>query len=199
MSAHLVYSLGAVDGQLASGFVVFDLEANADRSDPPAHEIIEIGAVAVEWGSEVGHFSTLVRPTRPLREVTRDLTGLSDTDLAGAPEPAEALARFYRFVGNRPLVAHNGFSYDFRLLDAAAEATGVGVPDVSRLDSLELAHLVFPRARRGATANVDGTRPPQGSGLDGLATYFWGTEPRPTHRALDDARLTSWIRSWRCL
>ena len=182
------YSRGVVDGRLASGFVVFDLEANADRSDPPAHEIIEIGAVAVEWGNEVGHFSTLVRPTRPLRDVTRDLTGLGDADLAGAPEPAEALARFYRFVGNRPLVAHNGFGYDYRLLDAAAEATGVGVPGVPRLDSLELAHLVFPRARRGATGNVDGTRPPQGRDLDELARYFWGAEPRPAHRALDDAR-----------
>ena len=76
VSAHPVYSRGVVDGRLASGFVVFDLEANADRSDPPAHEIIEIGAVAVEWGNEVGHFSTLVRPTRALRDVTRDLTGL---------------------------------------------------------------------------------------------------------------------------
>ena len=189
VGAVLVYSLGAVDGRLASGFVVFDLEANADRSDPPAHEIIEIGAVAVEWGDEVGHFSSLVRPTRPLRDVTRDLTGIGDADLAGAPELAEALARFYGFVGNRPLVAHNGFGYDFRLLDAAAEATGVGVPDVPLLDSLELAHLVFPRARRGATVNVDGTRPPEGRGLDELATYFWGSEPRSAHRALDDARL----------
>ncbi|MDE0195517.1 MAG: 3'-5' exonuclease, partial [bacterium] len=158
-----------MDRRLTSGFVVFDLEANADRSDPPAHEIIEIGAVAVERDNEIGQFSTLVRPTRPLRDITRELTGLNDNDLADSPTPAEALEQFYRFVGNRPLVAHNGFGYDFRLLDAAAEATGVGVPDVPRLDSLELAHLVFPRARRGATANVDGTRPPQGRSLDELA------------------------------
>lgn len=175
--------------RLTSEFVVFDLEANADRSDPPAHEIIEIGAVSVERDNEVGHFTTLVRPTRPLREATRSLTGLSDADLAMAPEPAEALTRFYRFVGNRPLVAHNGFGYDYQLLDATGEATGIPVPDVPRLDSLELAHLVFPRARPGATANVDGTRPPQGRGLDELVRHFWGTEPRPTHRALDDARL----------
>jgi len=178
-----------VDRRLTSGFVVFDLEANADRSDPPAHEIIEIGAVAVERDNEIGQFSTLVRPTRPLRDITRELTGLNDNDLADSPTPAEALEQFYRFVGNRPLVAHNGFGYDFRLLDAAAEATGVGVPGVPRLDSLELAHLVFPRAHRGATANVDGSWPPQGRSLDELARHFFGAEPRPSHRALDDARL----------
>ncbi len=178
-----------MDRRLISGYVVFDLEANADRSDPPAHEIIEIGAVAVESGREVGTFSTLVRQTRPLRDFTRELTGLDDADLVTAPEPAEALAAFYRFVDGRPLVAHNGFGYDFRLLDAHGQATGVRPPDVPRLDSLELAHLVFPRARKGATSNVDGTRPPQGRSLDELARHFWGVEPRPTHRALDDARL----------
>ena len=92
-------------------------------------------------------------------------------------------------MGERPLVAHNGFGYDFKLLDAAGRATGNHVPDVPRLDSLELAHLVFPRARKGATANVDGNHPPQGRSLDQLALHFWDTEPRPTHRALDDARL----------
>ena len=176
-------------GGVTSGYVVFDLEANADRSDPPAHEIIEIGAVAVQGGHEIGHFETLVRPTRPLRQVSRELTGLSDNDLAGAPALPEALADFYRFVARRPLIAHNGFGYDFRLLDAAAEHTGVHPPDVARLDSLELAHLVFPRARRGATANIDGTRPPQGRSLDELAGHFRGEQPRPFHRALDDARL----------
>ena len=178
-----------MDRRLTSGFVVFDLEANADRSDPPAHEIIEIGAVATERGREVGTFSTLVRPTRPLRDFTRELTGLDDADLVTAPELAAALATFYRFVDGRPLVAHNGSGYDFRLLDAAGERTGVLPPDVPRLDSLELAHLVFPRARKGATSNIDGTRPPQGRSLDELARHFWGVEPRPTHRALDDARL----------
>ena len=176
-------------GGVTSGYVVFDLEANADRSDPPAHEIIEIGAVAVEGGNEIGHFETLVRPTRTLRRVSRELTGLSDTDLGGAPALPEALADFYRFVAGRPLIAHNGFGYDFRLLDAAADQTGVHPPDVARLDSLELAHLVFPRARREATADIDGTRPPQGRSLDELAGFLLDEEPRPLHRALDDARL----------
>ena len=71
-------------------FVVFDLEANADRSDRPEHEIIEIGAVLVSGGSEVGAFQTLVRPTRRLRDFTRRLTGLTDGELASAPLPADA-------------------------------------------------------------------------------------------------------------
>ena len=170
-------------------YVVFDLEANADRSDPPAHEIIEIGAVLVVDGTESSSFSTLVRPTRPLRSQTRELTGLADDDLAQAPPLTEALPQFVAFVGNRPLMAHNGFGYDFPLIDAAAEQTEFPLPDSLRLDTLELAHLAFPRAGSDLARGVDGTRPPAGRSLDDLAQRLLGRSARPMHRALGDARL----------
>ena len=170
-------------------FVVFDLEANADRSDPPEHEIIEIGAVLVSGGSEVGAIKTLVRPTRRLRDFTRQLTGLTDDELASAPLPADALRSLYDFVDGRPMIAHNGLRYDFPLLESAGAKVGVPVPEVSRLDSLELAHLAFPRAGKGLVANIDGSRPPMGRSLDELARYLLNHDPRQQHRALDDARL----------
>ena len=129
---------------MVNEYVVFDLEANADRSDPPAHEIIEIGAVFVVDGAESTSFSTLVRPTRPLRSQTRELTGLTDEDLTQAPTLTEALLQFAAFVGNRPLMAHNGFGYDFPLLDTAAEQSELPAIGGIRLDTLELAHLAFP-------------------------------------------------------
>ena len=170
-------------------FVVFDLEANADRSDSPEHEIIEIGAVLVSGGSEVGAFQTKVRPTRKLRDFTRELTGLTDGELASAPLPADALRSLYDFVDGRPLIAHNGLRYDFPLLESVGAKAGVPVPEVSRLDSLELAHLAFPRAGKGIVANIDGSRPPMGRSLDELARYLLNHDPRAQHRALDDARL----------
>ena len=172
-------------------YVVLDLEANADRSDPPEHEIIEIGAVLISGETEINSFVTLVRPTRPLREFTRELTGITDDELASAPVLAAALKEFYNYVGHRPLIAHNGFGYDFPLLDSAMQKTGISPPDTPRLDTQELAHLVFPRAGKGRTANIDGGHPPEGRSLDELAEYFFGDEPRDRHRALDDARLLS--------
>ena len=170
-------------------FVVFDLEANADRSDPPRHEIIEIGAVLVAGGVEVEAFETLVRPTRRLRDFTRDFTGLTDEALDSAPSSADALRDFYRFVGGRPMVAHNGLRYDFPLLESASVKAGVPVPDSLRLDTLELAHLVFPRAGRGIISNIDGSSPPSSRKLDDLAADFFNVEARTPHRALPDARL----------
>lgn len=167
-------------------YVVFDLEANADRSDPPAHEIIEIGAVLVVDGVEAAEFATLVRPTRPLRSQTRELTGLADEDLAQAPTLTEALPQFASFAGNRPLMAHNGFGYDFPLLDAGAERLLIGG---LRLDTLELAHLAFPRAGRDIARSVNRAKPPAGRSLDDLAAWLLGRSARPAHRALEDARL----------
>ena len=167
-------------------YVVFDHEANADRSDPPAHEIIEIGAVLVVDGVEAAEFATLVRPTRPLRSQTRELTGLADEDLAQAPTLTEALPQFASFAGNRPLMAHNGFGYDFPLLDAGAERLLIGG---LRLDTLELAHLAFPRAGRDIARSVNRAKPPAGRSLDDLAAWLLGRSARPAHRALEDARL----------
>ena len=177
--------------QRITEYVVFDLEANADRSDPPEHEIIEIGAILISDETAIDRFATLVRPTRPLREFTRELTGITDDQLASAPVLAEALRDFYDYVGDRPLIAHNGFGYDFPLLDSAAEKTGLSPPDTTRLDTLELAHLVFPRSGRGLTVNIDGRRPPAGRSLDELTRHFFGDDPRDRHRALNDARLLS--------
>ena len=166
-------------------YVVFDLEANADRAYPPKHEIIEIGAVLIRDGEEVDRFETLVKPTRRLRPQTQELTGITQEMISDAPTLAEALRSFHAFAGNHPLIAHNGNGYDFQLLDAA----GMRMPDNPRLDTLELAHVVFPRAGKGIVSNIDGSTPPKGRSLDELARYFYGDEPRDTHRAVGDAEL----------
>ncbi len=166
-------------------YVIFDLEANADQAHPPQHEIIEIGALLIRDGEEAGRFETLVRPTRRLRPQTHELTGITQNMVDNAPRPSEALRSFRSFVGNRPLVAHNGHGYDFLLLDAVGEQ----IPDRRRLDTLELAHIVFPRAGKGIIGNIDGSTPPNGRSLDELARFFFGDQPRGAHRALDDALL----------
>ena len=171
-------------------YVVFDLETIADRADQREHEIIEIGAVLASGDRVLDQFQTLVRPTRPLGDPSQQLTGITEDRLQQAPHPEDALLDFYRFAGNRPLIAHNGFGYDFPLLDAALSKLGVNTLRTPRLDTLDLAHVLFPRAGRGMVRNSDGTTPPPSRTLDDLAAHLLGVEPRRFHRALDDARLT---------
>ena len=168
-------------------FVVFDLETNADRPDPTEHQIIQIGAVRAGPASEMDSFDTLVRPDRKLPERITRLTGLEYADLAGAPSPTEALKGFFAWVGDRPMIAHNGLGYDFPVLDAAASAAQLTVPSGPRLDTLELAHLVHPRAGTGIR-RTDRRLPPSGRSLDDLAG-FYGVPGRDKHHALVDARM----------
>ena len=168
--------------------VVFDLETNADRAHPSEHEIIQIGAVLVSGSAVVRDFETLVRPQRRLPAHITELTGIEYGALEGAPPLEEVLPEFFDWVGDRPMIAHNGFGYDFVVLDAAAASLGVAAPDGPRLDTLELAHLVYPRAGQGMVRGVDGKRPPPGRSLDQLAGLA-GLAARNKHDALNDARI----------
>ena len=169
-------------------YVVFDLETNADRPDPVEHEIIQVGAVIASEAGEVDSFESLVRPRRRLPQRITELTGLEYGQLAGAPPLEQVLDEFIGWVGDRPLIAHNGFGYDFVVLDAAADELGFEVPSGPRLDTLELGHLVFPRAG-SPIPGMDGRSAPPGRSLDQLAEVY-GVAGRDRHDALNDARMT---------
>ena len=168
--------------------VVFDLETNADRAHRSEHEIIQIGAVLASDEGVLEEFETLVRPQRRLPPRITELTGLEYGDLEHAPPLEGALRRFFEWVGDRPMIAHNGLGYDFVVFDAAAASLGLAVPGGRRLDTLELAHLVYPRAGKGMVRGVEGDRPPPGRSLDDLASLF-DINGRDKHDALDDARI----------
>ena len=173
-------------------FVVFDLEANADHPRPEDQEIIEIGALLVSDGEVGGELASLVAPSagRPLDPLTIELTGFTDEALKGAPARRPTLERFLEFCGDLPLVAHNGSTYDFLLLFAELERAGLLEPSGERLDTLELAHVVFPRAGRESLPAIRGGRPPRSRRLVDLAGHYGvGEDAGPAHRALSDARM----------
>ena len=171
-------------GGAADRFVVFDLETDGIEGG-----IIEIGAVLCRGGEAAARFESLVRPERALQDDAALLTGLSDADLEGAPRLEEALLRFYDFAGGGPLIAHNGFDFDFPKLDEAARRVGLDPLPGGRLDTLDLAHVVFPRAGEGMIRDALGRRPPPGRSLEHLAGRF-GLDYTVLHRALGDALLT---------
>ena len=172
-------------------YVVFDLETNADRPHPSEHEIIQIGAVLSSEDSTAREFNTLVRPQRRLPPHITELTGLEYGDLEHAPSLEDALTEFFEWVNDRPMIAHNGFGYDFIVLDSAIGALGLDAP-WPRLDTLELAHVVHPRAGKGMVRGVNGERPPPGRSLDQLAEWF-DIDGRDTHDALHDAHMAHQI------
>ena len=168
----------------AGQFVVFDLETDGIEGD-----IIEVGALLCSGPDVLDQFESLVHAQGPLRAEPAHLTDLSNADLADSPSLRDVLLRFGDFVGTRPLIAHNGFGFDFRKLDEAACSVGLTPPPGTRLDTLELAHLVFPRAGEGMIRDSQGGHPPPGRKLEHLADWFH-LEYSVLHRALNDSHLT---------
>ena len=156
-------------------FVVFDLETTGGRAEDDA--ITEIGAVKVRGGEVIGEFATLVDPERgiPL-EIVR-LTGITDAMAGAAPKLAAVLPSFLEFVAGAVLVAHNS-AFDIGFMKAACRKHGYAWPSAAgRLHGPARPPRADQATRRPA---VDSRRSPRCS----------GPTPRPTHRALDDARAT---------
>jgi DNA polymerase III subunit alpha, Gram-positive type len=86
-------------------YVVFDFETTG--LDPNADEIIEIGAVKVEGGEIKDVFNKLVKPTRIISQTIIDLTGITPEMLENEPPIKPIIEKFYDFIGDSILVAHN--------------------------------------------------------------------------------------------
>jgi len=86
--------------------IVFDLETTGFHPDK-GDKILSIGAVKVTGRHVEDEFYSLVRFTETLPPLVKELTGLEETQLTDAPDPAEALEQFFKFSGASPLVAHH--------------------------------------------------------------------------------------------
>jgi len=86
--------------------VVVDLETTG-LWPRHGHRIIEIGAVAIEQGAIVDEFTTLIDAGVTIPTTVQVIHGITDEMLEGQPKPEEALPRFYDFIADSVLVAHN--------------------------------------------------------------------------------------------
>ncbi len=101
--------LGALANFLRSTgpLAVVDLETTGLAADGGA-EILEVGIVLVEAdGASVTTLESLVRPDGPVPRAVQRLTGLTDADVAGAPEIASLAPSIADALGGRTIVAHN--------------------------------------------------------------------------------------------
>ena len=85
-------------------FVVVDVETTG--TDPKMADLVEVAAVRVKGGKITDRWSTFVNPGRPI--VGNQMHGITDKDVKGAPTPAEAARKALDFVGDAPIVGHNG-------------------------------------------------------------------------------------------
>jgi DNA polymerase III subunit epsilon len=154
-------------------WTVVDLETTGVGASA---RIVEIGAVRLEGGEQVGTLSRLVDPGIPMPPRITQITGIRDRDLAGAGPLRPALAEFLALARGSVLVAHNA-AFDVGMLDRALmrlDGTRIGM---RVLDTVGLAR----RLLAGRLSRFD---------LGSVSERF-DVSVRPCHRALPDALATA--------
>ncbi|MGB9666139.1 MAG: exonuclease domain-containing protein [Candidatus Cryosericum sp.] len=119
--------------------VFFDLETTG--LDQASDQIIEIGAVKVRAGKEVGRFEQFCRLKEGahLPEFISALTGINSLDLEPAESVDLVVDQFLHFAGDSPLLAHNS-NFDEGFLQKALHGSLANPV----FDTLELARIFFP-------------------------------------------------------
>ena len=157
-----------------TAFVVLDFETTG--LNPNMDEIIEIGAVRLEHGKEVGEFSQLIDPGRAIPEKVVELTGINSAMLAGQPTLAEVFPKFAEFLEGAVLVAHNA-SFDMAFLRRAFQRFGREL-DAPILDTLALARNAYKELRNHKLGTV---------------CKHLDISLKNAHRAVHDARATGLV------
>lgn len=158
---------------LEAPFAIVDLETTG--LNPARDEIIEIGALLVDWRSQsVREFSTLVRPNMALLPKITQLTGIDQAMLdEHGTGLREGFTRLQAFIGDRPVFAHHA-EFDQGFLVNASARLGLGFSNVM-YDTICMAEAAWPD-------------------LDSYALFSlaqrMGLGNSPAHRALADARAT---------
>lgn len=145
VEAYLVDDLAEIavneKGQtLKDSFVVFDIETTGFSAKND--RIIEIGAVKVQEGKIVDHYSTFVNPQIPIPYQIIQLTGIEDGMVLDAPTIETALPEFMEFVKGCVLVAHNA-SFDVSFIEEKCRQQQIPC-EVTAVDTVALARVLLP-------------------------------------------------------
>jgi len=78
--------------------------------------ILEVACLKIEMGDIIGNYHSFIKCHEPIPAFIKNLTGITDEDVAGGKELATVMCEFKLFTGNLPIVGHN-VSFDFRFLN----------------------------------------------------------------------------------
>jgi predicted DnaQ family exonuclease/DinG family helicase len=156
-------------------FVALDIETTG--FDFVDEEIIEIGAVKYLKGKETDRYSVFIKPHKPVPQFIKQLTHITDKQLAGGMQLNEAINGLKAFAGDHILLCHNA-AFDVGFINAKCDQLKIA-PLLNRiLDTLELSRIYLPFIPNHQLGTV--------------AEYF-SIDLSNAHRAIFDAQATGEI------
>ena len=156
--------------------VVLDVETTG-LSPRRGHRIIEIGAVSIEDGCIKNEFCSLVKIDREIPLQTRRIHGINNEMLEGQPAAGEILPKFYDFLRDSIIVAHNArFDIEFLRHEFGRISLKLNNKSVCTLQMSRGLYPGLPNHR-----------------LETVYRHLFGeiAENVQRHRALDDARMAA--------
>ncbi len=156
-------------------FIALDIETTGLSFNE--NEIIEIGAVRYQEGLEKERFSIFIKPQKQVPQFIKQLTHITDEQLAGGENLSDALTQLLEFIGSDIVVCHN-VSFDIGFLNAKYEKKGFTKLSNQTIDTLDLARIYLPFI--------------QNHKLETVAEYF-KIDLTNAHRAIFDAKATAEI------
>lgn len=152
-------------------FCVVDIESTGSIKNG---QIIEIGAIKIQNGKEIGRFESFVKASE-VPESISELTGITSAMLENAPSLASVLNEFRLFLRDSIFVAHN-VKFDYNFISNSLEKCGFGVLLNQNLCTIELSRRLIQSPKYALSTLKE---------LLGIET--------PHHRALADAQAAALI------
>jgi DNA polymerase-3 subunit epsilon len=156
-------------------FTVLDVETTG-LAPHFGDRICEIALLRCREGRELGRFSSLVNPGRPISPGASAVNGIGDDDLIDAPYFSEIAPSVMGLLKDSVLVAHNA-PFDLAFLSVELEICRLPATINAVIDTLALARRCyrFPSNSLGSVA------------------HFLGIEVRGQHRAMVDVLTTKMV------
>lgn len=149
--------------------VVIDVETTG--LDYTKERIIEFAGVKLVNGKIKEKFESLINPHQHIRKSSQAIHGISEDDLADAPEEEEIYPRIFEFIGDAMIVAHNAV-FDFSFLNRVSKRLYNKPLENNYTDTQMMFKEVYPQY--------------ESCGLDCLVSVFGGNNEK-RHRAMGDA------------
>lgn len=92
-------------------------------------------------------YNAFINPGRKIPRKITELTGITNSMVKRQPGEKAILAEFFRFVGDRILVAHNGIRFDVLFIEEATTRSRLNLENFLCLDTLWLSRKLYPGER----------------------------------------------------
>lgn len=152
--------------------VVIDTETTGFSSFKDS--LIEIAAVRFIAGEQKETFSTFVNPMKPLPTFIKQLTHITDDDVATAPTPRIALRKLHEFLNPEDVIVCHNAPFDLGFINEKSKTFSYSKLTNYYLDTVELSRIFFPQLK---SHNLE------------TMTKFFAIELE-AHRAINDAIAT---------